>query len=218
MLRLKKEIMKRITIKRNRFDLRAFLHALHEFSLAMGGDGDPMPIEHDDIVYFDTFDLGEVLLVDMDEEDDDDDEDQDERSDIEIPDASLKRLEAGYRLYAMFGISDGGFSPLICADQQRIDVEDLADEDEEDEDDQDDDRPRPPRTNKQLERCENTPVDENRTYGYLIALQAGTINIEATCVNDMSGDCEIEPVTEPNLVSDPMRTFARSFFRPAAKK
>ena len=206
--------MKRITIKRNRFDLKAFLHALHEFSIAMGGDGDPMPIEHEDIVHFDTFDLREALRVDMNEEDDDE-EAQDEQSDIDIPDDSLKRLEAGYRLYGMFGISDGGFSPLLCADQQRIEVEDLADEDEDEvQEDPDEDRPRPPRTKTYREQCENTPVDENRTYGYLIVLQADTITIEATCVNDMSGDSETEPIAEPNLVSEGMGKFARSFMIP----
>ena len=202
--------MKQITIKRNRFDLKAFLDALHEFTIAMGGDGDPMPIEHEDIVYYDTFDLTQALRVDMDDKDDDE-EAQDEQADIDIPEDSLKRLEAGHRLYGMFGISDGGFSPLLCADQQRIDIEG---EDDEDEDDQDEDRPRPPRTKTHLEQCNNTPVDENRTYGYLIALQGNTITIEATCVNDMSGDCEIEPIAEPNLVSEPMRTFVRSFMIP----
>ena len=205
--------MKRITIKRNRFDMKAFLHALHQFSTALGGDGDPMPIEHEEIVYFDTFDLGEALRVDMEEEEDED-ETQDEQTDIEIPDGSLERLKAGYRIYGMFGISDGGFSPLLCADKQKIDVanrDDEGEEDDEDQEDQDEERPRRRRTKKHLEQCENTPVDECRTYGFLIALQADTVTIEATCANDMSGDCETETVAEPNLVSEPMRKFARTF-------
>jgi hypothetical protein len=197
--------MKRITIKRNRFNLKAFLHVLHKFSIAMGGDGDPMPIEHGDIVYFDTFDLSEALRVDMEDEEDE------AHDDIDIPNDSLKRLEAGYRIYGMFGISDGGFSPLLCADKQKLDLASMDDEDEEDEENHDEDRPRRRRTKKYLEQCGNTPVDECRTYGYLIALQAGTITIEGTGVNDMSGECELEPVAEPNLVSEPMRKFARSF-------
>ena len=142
--------------------------------------------------------------------------DEDDEDGIDIPPDSLLRLQAGYTLYAMFAGSDGGCSPLLCADGERIDAID-PDMDDEDTVDESDSGPRRRRTKKYVEQCENTPADEFRSYGYLIGLTTDSITLEAVCCNDVSGECETEPLSEPNLVSEPMRKFAKAFCRPATK-
>lgn len=199
--------MKPLACKRARFRLKAFLKYLHHFNLAAGGEGDPLPIEDGGIVYFDVVELMEVLDADRDEGNADD---------IDIPPDSLLRLQAGYTLYAMFACSDGGCSPLLCADGERIDVID-PDMDEEDSEYEADSGPHRRRTKKYIEQCENTPADESRSYGYLIGLTPDAVTLEAVCCYDVSGECETETIPEPNLVSEPMQKFARSFLRPVSQ-
>ena len=107
--------MKPMTFKRSRFKLKIFLDALHRFSVQNLGNGNPLPVLSGETVHLDPIDLAEALAADGQDE-------------IEVPDDSLGRLEAGLTLYGQFAGFDG-FDGFDCADGQHVDVPCL-DEDE----------------------------------------------------------------------------------------
>lgn len=187
--------MKPITIKRSRFRLEALLTALHKFSQEHLGDGDPLPAVAGDTVYHDAVDLAEALAAEGGEV-------------IEIPEDSLGRLQAGVLLYGQFALFNG-FDGFDCADGQGVEVPCL-DENEDDEPMM----PRRRRTKKYLEAVENTTADECTSFGFVISLDGDSVQIEATGMSDVSGECELVPTVEPNLLSDAMRRWVRSFIAP----
>ncbi len=189
--------MKAIKIKRSRFRLRAFLTDLHRFSVRHLGDGAPLPGVSGDITYFDAIDLAEALASD------------DEEAVGEIPDDSLKRLEMGLSLFGQFAIFNGD-SAFACINGQEVEVPCL-DEDEEDEEPR---LPRRRRTKKYREAVENTVADDCSCFGFVISLVGDKVEIEAMSMRDGDGDCELEAMLEPNLLSDAMRKWVRSFFIP----
>lgn len=188
--------MKPMIFKRSRFKLTKFLDALHRFSVQNLGNGNPLPVVSGETVYHDQFDLAEALA----------DEGQEE---IEIPDDSLGRLRAGLTLYSPYAASNG-FDGFDCADGQHIDVPCL-DEDEECDEPM---IPRRRRTKKYLEAVENSVADENSSFGFVISLDGDKVRIEAMGMSDVIGECELVPMVEPNLLSDTMRRWVRSFLIP----
>ena len=187
---------KPMTFKRSRFKLAEFLAALHQFSVQHLGNGDPLPGVSGDIVYHDDADLAEAL--------------SDEGEDFgDIPDDSLARLNKGLALYAGVAASNG-FDGYDCVDGQEVEVPNLDDEDEDDEPV----RPRRRRTRRFLMAVQNTPCDECTSFGFVISLTGDTVEIEPKVMRDVDGDCELEPMVEPNLLSDAMRKWVRSFLFP----
>lgn len=188
-------MMKPITFRRSRFKLAKFLAALHRFS----PDGNPLPGVSDDIVHHDSIDLAEALSSDVGEEFG------------EIPADSLARLEMGVPVFGYFAVFNGD-SAFDCIDGQQVEVPNLDDE-EEDEDDE----PRIPRrrrTQRFRSQIENSPCDENTCFGFLLSINGDKVEIEAKGMSDVSGECELEPMVEPNLLSDAMRRWLRSFLFP----
>lgn len=180
--------MKQLSIKRSKFKLTQFLDALHNFSLNHCGDGNPLPVVSGGTVYSDDLDLIDALAADED------------RSVEEIPRSSLERLEMGLKVFGFFAISNG-FDEFDCADGEQVEVPNL--DDEEDEEDVEEEPRR--RTKMYLEMAANTVCDECTAYGYVISIDGDTVNIDGMCMRDVSGDCELEAIVEPNLVSDAMR-------------
>jgi hypothetical protein len=188
--------MKPITVKRSRFRITKFLDALHNFGVAHLGNGNPLPVALGETVYHDSLDLAEALAAEGDEE-------------VEVPDDSLGRLEAGFMLYTPFAASNG-FDGFDCADGQHVDVPSLDDDEECDQPL----IPRRRRTKKYLEAVANTPCDECSCFGFVISLTAEKVQIEAMGMSDVSGECELVPLAEPNLLTDSMRRWVRSFMAP----
>jgi len=185
--------MKAMTLKRSRFRLKRFLDALHKFSVQNLGSGNPLPAVSGDTVYHDPLDLAEALCADGHEEI------------AEIPGDSLGRLDVGLTLYGQFAAFDG-FDGFDCADGQHVEVPCL-DDDESDEPMM----PRRRRTKKYLESVENTTADECSSFGFVISLEGDMVEIEARGLNDVSGECELEAMAEPNLLSAAMRRWVWSF-------
>ena len=176
------------------FDLGSFLDALHAFSLACGGDGDPLPVVHDGSVYHDGTELASELCV-------------------EIPDDSRLRLEAGYTLFGLFTqFNDTGYA---CADGSEVEV---PSEDEDEEHDNDDDEPRPHRPTMDAALVAATECDDCRGYGFLISLTGDEIRVELALICDLDGECECEVLEGPNLLTGPMTDFVERFKRPLAKQ
>lgn len=188
--------MNSITTKRSRFRLKAFLNALHKFSLEHLGDGDPLPVVSGDTVYHDALDLAEALAAEGEDE-------------IEVPDGSLGRLEAGLTLFASFGAFNG-FDGLDCADGQHVEVPCLDEDEEWDESV----IPRRRRTRAYRLKVENTTADECSCFGFVISLTADKVEIEAMGMSDVSGECELVPMADPNLLTGAMRRWVRSFTAP----
>lgn len=188
--------MNSITIKRTRFRLKAFLNTLHKFSLHHFGNGNPLPVVSGDTVYHDAVELAEVLAAEGEE-------------DIEIPEDSLGRLAANLSLFAQFAAFNG-FDGLDCADGQHVELPCL------DEDDECDEPviPRRRRTRAYRLKVENTVADECSCFGFVISLTADKVEIEAMGMSDVSGECKLVPMVEPNLLSDPMRRWVNSFMAP----
>lgn len=184
--------MKPLIVNRSRFKLAEFLDTLHTFSLDHFGDGDPLPGVSGDIVYPDAIDLIEALSSVAGEEF------------SAVPDDSLGRLEMGIPVFAAFA-SFNGFDGFDCVDGQHVEVPCLDDEDDEP------GLPRRRRTRKYLEAVENTTADECGCFGFVISLSGGTVEIEAKGMSDQGGECELEPMAEPNLLSEAMRRWVRSF-------
>jgi hypothetical protein len=187
--------MKPIISKRSRFKLKGFLAALERFSLDHCGNGEPLPGVSGDAVYFDTGNLAEAIAQ--------------EEGFEEIPDDSLARLELGLPLFGLFALFNG-FDGFDCVDGQEVEVPYLVDEDEDDE---------PPvsrlrRSRKYLEAVENTTADECTCFGFVISLDGDKVQIDAMGMSDVSGECELQPMAEPNLLSDGMRRWLRSFLIP----
>lgn len=187
--------MNSITIKRTQFRLKAFLAALERFSLDHYGNGEPLPGVTGNAVYFDAVDLAEALA-------------QDEGFEV-IPDDSLARLELGLPLFGTFALPNG-FGGFDCVDGQEVEVPDLDDEEEDDEPQVS----RRRRTRQYLEAVANTPCDECTAFGFLVSLIGDKVEVEAKAMRDLDGDCELEMMLEPNLLSDAMRTWVRSFLIP----
>ena len=101
-----------------------------------------------------------------------------------------------------------GFDGFDCVDGHHVEVPSLDDEDDEP------GLPRRRRTRKYLEAVENTTADECGCFGFVISLDGDTVEIEARGMSDVSGDCELEPMAEPNLLSEAMRRWAGSFLFP----
>jgi hypothetical protein len=182
--------------KRSRFKLTKFLDALHKFSVQSLGNGNPLPVAVGDTVYHDLLDLAEALAAEGDEG-------------SEVPDDSLDRLEAGLSLYGQFAAFNG-FDGFDCADGQHVEVPSLDDDEECDEPMM----PRRRRTRAYREKVENTTADECTSFGFVISLDGDRIQIEAMGMSDVSGECELAPMVEPNLHSDPIRRWVRSFLIP----
>jgi hypothetical protein len=193
--------MKPLIFKRSRFKLKKLLDDLHRFSTQNLGDGNPLPAVSGDTVYHDPLDLAEALAADGHEEI------------SEIPGDSLGRLEVGMTLYGQFAAFNG-FDGFDCADGQHVDVPCLDDDEEYDEPVM----PRRRRTKKYLESVENSVADENSSFGFLISLTGDMVEIEARGMNDVSGECELEPMAEPNLLSEAMRRWLRSFLIPKRRE
>ena len=189
--------MKPLSIKRSKFKLMQFLDALHNFSLDHFGDGNPLPVVSGGTVYSDDLDLIDALAADED------------RSVEEIPRSSLERLDLGLEVFGFFAISNG-FDEFDCADGEQVEVPNLDDEEEEEDAEEEPRR----RTKKYLEMATNTICDECTTYGYVISIDGDTVKIDGKCMRDVSGDCELERMVEPNLVSDAMRRWVNSFLIP----
>ncbi len=184
--------MRPIKHKRHRFRFATFLTALHRFSLSHGGDGNPLPAVVGDTAYHDPTELAEALASDA------------EDVVAKIPNDSMRRLEMGLTLFAQFASFDG-FGGLDCADGCRVEVPDFDADDEEDE------TPRRRRTRKYLAAVANTVGDESQSFGFTIMLVGEKVVIEATGMSDAGGECELVPLAEPNLLSDAMRRWVRSF-------
>lgn len=60
--------------------------------------------------------------------------------------------------------------------------------------------------------------DECLSYGLAIALVGGFVEIEGRCLSDVTGECELEPMTEPNRISGRMRRWVRSFVTASPKR
>jgi hypothetical protein len=189
--------MKQLIIKRSKFNLTQFLDALHNFSLDHFGDGNPLPVVSGGTVYPDDLDLIDALAADED------------KSVEEIPRSSLERLDLGLEVFGFFAISNG-FDEFDCADGEQVVVPNLDDEEEEEDAEEEPRR----RTKKYLEMAANTICDECTTYGYVISIDGDTVKIDGMCMRDVSGDCELERMVEPNLVSDAMRRWVNSFLFP----
>jgi hypothetical protein len=188
--------MKPITTKRSRFRLKAFLNALHKCSLEHLGNGDPLPVVSGDTVYHDALDLAEALAAEGEDE-------------IEVPDDSLGRLAAGMTLFAPYACFNG-FDGLDCTDGQHVELPCL------DEDEEWDEAviPRWRRTRAYRLKVENTVADECSCFGFVISLTADKVEIEAMGMSDVSGECELVPMAEPNCLKDAMRRWVRSFMAP----
>lgn len=189
--------MKPMTFKLSKFRLRKFLAALHQFS----PEGNPLPGVSGDSVHHDSIDLSEALSSDVGDEFG------------EIPADSLARLEMGVPLFGYFALFNGdtGFD---CIDGQEVEVPNLDDEDDEEE-------PRMPRrrrTRRFLEAVANTPCDECTSFGFLISLTGDKVEIEPKAMRDVDGDCELELMAEPNLLSDATRRWTRSFTIPQRRR
>ena len=193
--------MKPFSIKQSKFKLTMFLDALHNFSLNHCGDGDPLPVVSRSTVYSDDVDLIDALAADED------------RSVEEIPRNSLERLEMGLKVFGFFAISNG-FDEFDCADGEQVEVPNLDDEEEGEEDAEEVPRGR---TETYLKMVANTICDECTAYGYVISVDGVTVKIDGMCMRDVNGDCELEPMVEPNLVSDAMRRWVDSFLFPKGK-
>ncbi len=190
--------MKRQVFSRKQFRLEEFLEALQRFARSQGDYDGPMAVVRGDIAYHDDTELAIAL--------EDDGGDDAEGEEADIPEDSLGRLEAGFTLFGGFTQfnGEGGFD---CADGQMVEVPDLDEEDDEEEPR----KGRPQRTKKYVEMVGNTHCDECRGYGYLISLEGDRVVIDSALLCDLSGDCEIEPVKEPNLLDEPMTRFVESF-------
>jgi hypothetical protein len=186
--------MNPITIKRTRFRLKAFLNALHQFSLEHLGNGNPLPVVSGDTVYHDALELAEALAAEGGEE-------------IEVPDDSLGRLKAGLPLYGQFAAFNG-FDGFACADGQHIEVPSL------DEDEECDEAVTPRRRRTFLNAVQNTTTDECTCFGFVISLDGDSVQIEAMGMSDVNGECELVPLAEPNLLTGAMRRWVRSFTAP----
>ena len=182
--------MKPLIVNRSRFKLAEFLDTLHRFSLDNLGDGNPLPGVSGDNVYPDALDLIEALASDWGEEF------------TAIPDDSLGRLEMGLPLFGQFAAFNG-FDGFDCVDGQHVEVPCLDDEDGE---------PGLPRRRRTA--VENTTADECGCFGFVISLNGERVEIEARGMSDQGGECELEPMAEPNLLSDAMRRWVRSFLIP----
>lgn len=189
--------MKPMIFKRSRFKLARFLSALHRFSIQHFGNGNPLPAVSGDIVYHDSVDLAEDLASDLGEEFG------------EVPGDSLARLKQGLALYGQFAAFDG-FDCYQCVDGEQIEVPNLDDEDEDDEPAM----PRRRRTRRFLTSVENTPCDDCTSFGFLISLSGDKVEVEPKAMRDLDGDCELEMMLEPNLLSDSMRRWVKSFLFP----
>ncbi len=187
--------MKELSIKRSKFKLTQFLDALHKFSLDHFGDGNPLPVVSGGTVYPDDLDLIDALAADED------------RSVEEIPRSSLERLDLGLEVFGFFATANG-FDEFDCADGEQVEVPNLDDEEEDAEEE-----PRR-RTKQYLEMVTNTVCDECTAYGYVISIVGDTVKIDGMCMRDVSGDCELERMVEPNLVRDAMRRWVNSFLFP----
>jgi hypothetical protein len=188
--------MKKLKVKRSRFRLKKFLAALHQF-----GSGNPLPGVSGDIVHHDSIDLAEALA---------------EGEDFEmIPDDSLERLEIGLTLFGYFALfnGDNGFN---CIDGKEVEVPCLDDE----EDDEDQPRlPRRRRAKKYREAIENTTCNECSAFGYVVSLDGDAVEIEGKRMSDISGEGQLEMMLAPNLLSDAMRRWAKTFvMRPKRTK
>ena len=188
-----------IIFKRSRFKLTKFLDALHQFSLQHLGNGDPLPVVSGDTVYHDSADLAEALSSDLGEEFGD------------IGDDSLARLKQGLPLFGQFAAFNG-FDGFDCIDGQEVEVPDLDDEEEDEEEEPP--TPRRRRTKRFLLSVENTPCDECTSFGYVISLTGDTVEIEPKAMRDVDGECELEMMLEPNLLSDSMRRWLKTFLFP----
>ncbi len=105
-----------------------------------------------------------------------------------------------------------GESAFDCIDRQEVEVPDL--DDEEEDEGHEPRMPRRRRTKKYLEAVENTPCDACTSFGFLISLTGDKVEIEPKAMRDVDGDCELEMVVEPNLLSKSMRNWVRSFWFP----
>lgn len=186
--------MKQLSIKRSKFRLTQFLDALHKFSLDHFGDGNPLPVVSGGTVYPDDLDLIDALAADED------------RSVEEIPESSMERLEMGLKLFGFFATSNGS-DEFDCADGEQVEVPNPDDEEEEE------DAEEEPRL-RTFEMVANTICDECVAYGYVISIDGDTVKIAGMCMLDVSGDCELERMVAPNLVSDSMRRWVDSFLFP----
>jgi hypothetical protein len=191
--------MKAMTFKRSQFNLAKFLAALDEFSREHAGGGNPLPGLSGGTVYFDTIDLIEALASDKGDGFED------------VPDDSLGRLEMSVSIFGYFGLCNG-WGGFDCADGQEVEVPNL-DEDE----DEEPEEPRRRRTKKFIEAVNNTPCDENSSFGYLIRLNGDTVEIEGHRLSDLSGEGELERLLEPNLIGDVMRRWVKTFCKKGAK-
>lgn len=190
--------MKAMTFKLSKFRLKKFLAALHQFS----PEGNPLPGVSGDIVRHDSSDLAEDLSSDVGEEFG------------EIPADSLARLEMGVPLFGFIAVFTGD-SAFDCIDGQEVEVPDLDDEEEEEDEFEEEPRlPRRRRTQRFRSQIENTPCDECTSFGFLISLTGDKVEIEPKVMRDVDGECELEMVLEPNLLSEAMRRWARSFLIP----
>lgn len=185
--------MKPIIVKRSRFKLKGFLAALERFCLDRCGNGEPLPGVSGNAVYFDALDLAEELAQEEDFE--------------PIPDDSLDRLELGLPLFGPFALFNG-FDGFDCADGQEVEVPDLDDEDDEPQ------VSRRRRTRKYLEAVTNTTANDCTCFGFVVSLSGDEVRIDAKGMSDVYGECELERMLEPNLLSDAMRTWVKSFLLP----
>ncbi len=178
--------MKTLSILRRRFDLRKFVKAIHAFTVTMDGH-EPFPVVQNGVAVFDA-DLCDML-------------DEGE----EIPDGPVKRLAAGHTLYCSFALARD-FDLLACADGNEIEVPDLDCDDK--------DENEVSLTEEQRELIAKTHCDENRSYGFLVALRGEKLVIQSALLCDLSGDCEVETVKDAGLVEEPMRRWVDSFLFP----
>jgi len=186
--------MKSLSFERLGFNLTTFLDALHHFSLQHFGSGNPLPAVSGGTVYFDAIDLIEAL------------ESDEEGQFEEVPDDTLARLELGLPVFGYFALSNGA-GAFDCVDGQEVEVPDLDDEKEDDESEQ----PRRRRTKKYVKAVSNTTCNENSGFGFLIDLNKDNVEITGYRLSDISGNGELERMEEPNLLSEAMKQWVKSF-------
>jgi hypothetical protein len=103
-----------------------------------------------------------------------------------------------------------GFDGFDCVDGQEVEVPDLDDEEEDDEPPMSRRRP----SKDDLEAVENTTADDCTCFGFVISLSGDKVRIDAMGMSDVSGECELQPLAEPNLLTGSMRRWVRSFMAP----
>lgn len=173
-----------LTIRRSRFGWKAFARAVTEFAVGCGLE-EAFPITDDGRVV-PWQDHDDLTLPDGREVD-------------HVPRDPLRRLEAGFSLFAAFTAFENP-RRFACADGGVIAVPDP-----------DGDDAALSYTGEWRRLAERTECGECRSYGFLISLRGARLTLQTALATDADGDCTVEPVAEAGLAGEPMARFVRRF-------